>query len=179
LADRFKPYAVFNLKTETMNTRLPGKLLQKKLMELNSALFFAEGEALIKLPNHLVTEMDIKETGEIIFLIPRPAQDINAFEKEFPVRLDFFKKGKPFRLKVQGKGALITDATEVERRCYDAKQLMRKAGDESFIMIRVTVQYIDYTGNISDSLPGRIKMAGMQLSEWLFAGSSSNVLVAD
>ena len=76
-----------------MNTNLPGKLLKRKLAELNSALFFAEGDSLFKLPNHLVTEMEINDDGEIRFVIPKPAQDIEAFDKEFPVRLEFFKKG--------------------------------------------------------------------------------------
>lgn len=162
-----------------MNTRLPGKFLQRKLTELNSALFFAEGNALVKLPNHLVTEMDIQSNGDIIFVVPKPVQDIDAFEKEFPVRLEFFKKGKPYRVKVQGKALLITDAAEMERRCYTSRQLRDKAGDDSVIMIKVTVQYIDYTGTMSDSLPNRLKLAGMQLSDWLFAGSGNAFSYAD
>ena len=56
-----------------MNTNLPGKFLKRKLSELNSALFFAEGDSLFKLPNHLVTEMEINDDGEIRFVIPKPA----------------------------------------------------------------------------------------------------------
>src|SRR6266540_1589892 len=94
----------FENKTESMSTHLPGKFLKRKLSELNSALFFAEGDSLFKLPTHLITEMEINDDGEIWFVIPKPVQNIEAFDKEFPVRLEFFKKGKPFRLKVQGKG---------------------------------------------------------------------------
>jgi hypothetical protein len=162
-----------------MNNRLPGKFLQRKLTELNSALFFAEGNALVKLPNHLVIEMEIKESGDIIFVIPKPVQDIGAFEKEFPARLEFFKKGKPFRLKAQGKAFLITDPAEMERRCYISKQLRSRAGDDSVIMIKFAIQFIDYTGTMSDSLPNRLRLAGMQLSDWLFAGSGSPYSFAD
>ena len=154
-----------------MNTRLPGKFLQKKLTELNNALFFAEGNALIKLPNSCITEMDVTEEGKIIFVLPKPAQDITAFDTEFPVRLDFFKKGKPFRLKVQGKGILVSDHTEIITRCAAATQLQHKAGAD-VIMIKVQPQFVDYTGPMNDSFSDRIKNAGAQLSDWLFAGNS-------
>lgn len=159
-----------------MNTRLPGKFLQKKLSELNSALFFAEGDSLIKLPNHLITEMDIDDDGVILFVIPKPAQDIAAFDTEFPVNLDFFKKGKPFRVKVHGKGYMITDRAEIESRCAASVQLRDKAGNEPVIMIRVEITNVDYVGNGSDSLPSRIKLAGMQLSDWLFSGSGKTMV---
>lgn len=162
-----------------MNTRLPGKFLQKKLLELNSALFFAEGDGLLKLPNHLISEMDIKENGEIIFILPRPAQDITAFDREFPVLLEFFKKGKPFRLKVRGKGTMIIDRTEIENYCAGSKQLHDKAGHEPVIMIKVLIRHGDYVGNLSDSLPNRIKLAGIKLSYWLFSGSKRSVSHAD
>jgi hypothetical protein len=44
-------------------------------------------------------------------------------------------------------------------------------------MIKVGVQFVDYTGNIPTSLPGRLKMAGMQLSGWLFSHKSTGVSV--
>src|SRR5688572_3492988 len=98
-----------------MNTNLPGKLLKRKLSELNSAMFFAEGDSLFKLPNHLVTEMELNDDGEIRFVIPKPAQNLEAFDKEFPVRLEFFKKGIAYRLKLQGKGEIVEDAAEIEK----------------------------------------------------------------
>jgi general stress protein 26 len=156
-----------------MNTHLPGKFLQRKLSELNSALFFAEGDSLFKLPNHLVTEMEINDDGQIWFVIPKPAQDIDAFDKEFPVRLEFFKKGKPFRLKIQGKGSIVDDRAEIEKLSAAAATMEEKVKNEPVIMIKVQVQFVDYAGNMSASFPNRLKMAGMQLSGWLFSSKGS------
>ncbi|THU38456.1 hypothetical protein FAM09_17465 [Niastella caeni] len=161
-----------------MNSNLPGKLLKRKLSELNSALFFAEGDSLFKLPNHLVTEMEINDNSEIRFVIPKPAQDIEAFEKEFPVRLEFFKKGIAYRLKVQGKGVIVEDSTEMEKWLVYSAARQEKAKNESMIMIKVMVQFVDYTGNIAGSFPNRLKMAGLQLSGWLFShGKGASVSV--
>lgn len=156
-----------------MNTHLPGKFLKRKLSELNSALFFAEGDSLFKLPNHLVTEMEMNDDGQIWFVIPKPAQDIDAFDKEFPVRLEFFKKGKPFRLKIQGKGSIVGDQVEIEKLSVASTAMEEKVKTEPVIMIKVLVQFVDYAGNMSTSFPNRLKMAGMQLSGWLFSSKGS------
>jgi hypothetical protein len=157
-----------------MNSNLPGKLLKRKLSELNSALFFAEGDSLFKLPNHLVTEMEINDDDEIRFVIPKPAQDLEAFDMEFPVRLEFFKKGIGYRLKVQGKGAIVEDSTEMEKWLSVSESRQEKAKNETTIMIKVMVKYVDYTGNISHSFPSRLKT---QIAEWLFSGKSASVSV--
>lgn len=160
-----------------MNTNLPGKLLKRKLSELNSALFFAEGDSLFKLPNHLVTEMEINDDGEIRFVIPKPAQDIEAFDKEFPVRLEFFKKGIAYRLKVQGKGTIVEDRSEMDKWFAFSTIRQEKANDPA-IMIKVSVKFVDYTGNISGSFPSKLKMASMQLSGWLFSSHSKGASIS-
>jgi hypothetical protein len=161
-----------------MNTNLPGKFLKRKLSELNSALFFAEGDSLFKLPNHLVTEMEISDDNEIRFVIPKPAQDIEAFDKEFPVRLEFFKKGIAYRLKVQGKGTIVEDHTEMDKWLAFSTSRQEKAKNEPMIMIKVSVQFVDYSGNISGSFPSKLKMASMQLSGWLFSSNSKGTSVS-
>jgi general stress protein 26 len=161
-----------------MNTNLPGKFLKRKLAELNCALFFAEGDSLFKLPNHLVTEMELNDDGEIRFVIPKPAQDIEAFDKEFPVRLEFFKKGIAYRLKLQGKGTIIEDRAEMEKWLAISATRQEKAKNEPMIMVKVDVKFVDYTGNMPGSFPNRLKNAGMQLSGWLFShGKGTSVSV--
>jgi hypothetical protein len=158
-----------------MNTNLPGKLLKRKLAELNSALFFAEGDSLFKLPNHLVTEMEINDEDEIRFVIPKPAQNIEAFDKEFPVRLEFFKKGIAYRLKLQGKGEIIEDNIEMEKWTEVSESRQEKVKNEQMIMIKVAVKYVDYTGNMSQSsFPSRLRS---QLTDWLFSSKSASVSV--
>ena len=161
-----------------MNSNLPGKLLKRKLLELNSALFFVENDSLFKLPNHLVTEMELNEDGdEIRFAIPKPAQDIEAFDKEFPVRMEFFKKGIAYRLKIQGKGFIKEDAAELENWLAASPTRQEKVKNEPTIMVKVVVKYVDYTGNINSSFSGKLKMAGMQIFDSLFSHKGATVSV--
>jgi hypothetical protein len=160
-----------------MNTNLPGKLLKRKLSELNCALFFAEGDSLFKLPNHLVTEMDLNDDGEIRFAIPKPAQDIEAFDKEFPVRLEFFKKGIAYRLKLQGKGTIVDDSADMEKWLSTSSVRQEKAQHEAMILIKMDVKFVDYSGHMPGSF-NKLKMAGMQLSGWLFSNNSKGTSVS-
>src|ERR1700761_6591581 len=78
-------------KTEVMNTAIAQetemKVLQSKIEELQSALFYTESASLIKLPTHVIPDVEIDEQGRIWFAIPRPMQHIDAFEKEVPAKL--------------------------------------------------------------------------------------------
>ena len=68
-------------------------ILKSKIMELQSALLFTESSSLVKLPTHVISDVEIDEEGQIWFVIPKPIQHIDAFDKEIPAKLDFFKKG--------------------------------------------------------------------------------------
>ena len=43
----------------------------------------------------------------------KPRQELGAFDHEFPVRMDFYKKGAPFFLQVNGKGWVVNDPEEL------------------------------------------------------------------
>src|SRR5438876_11438016 len=89
-------------------------VLKSKIMELQSALFFTESSSLVKLPTHVISEAEVDAEGQIWFVIPKPAQHIEAFDKEIPAKLDYFKKGKEFFVKVKGLACLMTDTAEIE-----------------------------------------------------------------
>ena len=64
----------------------------------------SESNALVSLPTHIVSISEVDEEGNIWFIIPRPTQVVESFSKAMPAKLDFFKKGKEFFLKVSGCG---------------------------------------------------------------------------
>ena len=68
--------------------------LQEKIKNLGSAIFFNQSDAVLKLPTSIVRIIHVDEYGYLWFFMQRPPQQLNEFEKEFPVKLDFFRKGK-------------------------------------------------------------------------------------
>jgi len=87
--------------------------LQDKIREIGSAIFFNESDSVLKLPTSIVNTLKVDDYGYVWFFIQRPKQCLAEFENEFPVRLDFFRKGKGYFLQVVGKGRVVTDPEEV------------------------------------------------------------------
>lgn len=87
--------------------------LQEKIREIGSAIFFNLSDSVLKLPTSIVTSLSVDEYGYVWFYIQKPRQNLKEFETEFPVRLDFFKKGKGAFLHVMGKGWMVNDPEEV------------------------------------------------------------------
>src|ERR1700761_8084078 len=87
-------------------------ILKSKISELQSALFFNESNSIVKLPTHVVSDVELDSEGQIWFVIPKPTMHIDAYDKEIPAKLDFFKKGMDFFVKVRGTAFLQTDLDE-------------------------------------------------------------------
>ncbi|WEK33501.1 MAG: hypothetical protein P0Y53_13500 [Candidatus Pseudobacter hemicellulosilyticus] len=83
--------------------------LRDRIHEIRSALFSNTSNATYKLPTCIISALNIDSEGMICFFIRRPDQYMEEHEKEFPARLDFYRKGKPFFLKISGDAQLVTD----------------------------------------------------------------------
>ena len=88
--------------------------LGEKMKELENALFMSESNALVQLPTHIVRITEVDEEGNIWFIIPRPTQVMESFGNEMPAKLDFFKKGKDFYIKIAGKATIVHSAEEMK-----------------------------------------------------------------
>lgn len=87
--------------------------LRDRIHEIGSALFFNTGNADFKLPTTIVNVLKVDEEGNLWFFLHNPDLFIEEGDKEFPARLDFYRKGKPFFLKVSGEALVITDVNEI------------------------------------------------------------------
>ena len=96
-----------------MATNQQLNFLQEKIQEIGSAIFFNLSDSVLKLPTSIVTTVKVDDYGYVWFFIQRPRQSLKEFEREFPVRLDFFRKGKSCFLQVNGKGWMVNDPEEM------------------------------------------------------------------
>jgi Pyridoxamine 5'-phosphate oxidase like len=127
-----------------MSGYLPLTFIEKKLMDLENALFFSLSESVLKLPTSVVKILDADELGQLWFLIPRPSQMIQAFEESFPVKLDFFRKGSDFYVKILGKAFLVHDPEEINSlACLDEVTKQRARENEIFLT-KVLISHAEY-----------------------------------
>ena len=134
----------------TVSQELELGILKSKIMALRSALFFTESVSILKLPTHVISDVEINEEGQICFAIPRPVQALEAFEQEMPAKLDFFKKGKEFFVKVAGKAQLIDN------------------NEEKVIRVKVTIQKTEFVDNTPKPSQNWLQSSRSQLSSWFF-----------
>ena len=140
--------------------------LREKINELGSALFFNESNALLRFPSTVISALEVDKVGQIWFFMSRPAQQIQEFDKEFPVRMNFFRKGKKFYLNLKGKACIVTDPEEINEIVSLEKDIKCNLSDK---LVLVKVKIIDF--NYHDTHPSApdkwIEGVKSQLSSWV------------
>jgi hypothetical protein len=126
-----------------MATNQQLNFLQEKIREIGSALFFNLSDSVLKLPTSIVTTLRVDDYGFVWFFVQKPMQNLKEFEREFPVRLDFFRKGSGCFLQVNGKGWVVTDPEEMTSFVTipdDTRQVV----SEEMILVKVKIMRADY-----------------------------------
>jgi len=134
-------------------------------MELENALFMSESNALVSLPTHIVRITEVDEEGNIWFIIPKPTQVIESFSKEMPAKLDFFKKGKEFFLKISGVASIIWTEAEIKEASLSKQfsESLRK-GD---VAVKVKVEVSEYVQKTPKPNSNPLLNVGSQVYNWL------------
>ncbi|MGZ5253657.1 MAG: pyridoxamine 5'-phosphate oxidase family protein [Flavitalea sp.] len=117
--------------------------LQEKIQDLRSALFFCMSDSVLKLPTTIVTALKVDDVGQIWFFLNRPIQQLQEFDKEFPSRLEFFKKGKSFYMKMSGKAIIVNDPEEVNS-LVSLPDDIRTAAMGQMILVKFKIYCADY-----------------------------------
>jgi hypothetical protein len=144
------------------------EMLRSKIVELQSALFFTESSSIVKLPTHVVSDVELDNEGQIWFVIPKPAMHIEAYDKEIPAKLDFFKKGKDFFVKVRGVAFLQTDGSEANSNEALSAEFKEKMNNEEVITVKVKIMDTELVDNTPQPKQNWLQASRSQLSSWFF-----------
>ena len=117
--------------------------LQERIEEIGSAIFYNLSEAVLKLPTSVVSTLKTDEYGFVWFFVQKPTQRLTEFEQEFPVKLDFYKKGKGYFLQVTGKGFVVTDPEEMNM-LVDLPEEKKKLANSKYALVKVKIQKAEY-----------------------------------
>jgi general stress protein 26 len=130
-----------DMSTGATNQQL--NFLQEKIREIGSAIFFNLSNSVLKLPTSIVTSLEVDDYGFVWFFIQKPKQNVREFENEFPVRLDFFRKGKDCFLQVNGKGWVVTDPEEMNAFVTLPDEAKKLALNE-MVLVKVKITKAEY-----------------------------------
>lgn len=117
--------------------------LQERIEEIGSAIFYNLSDAVLKLPTSVVTSLQVDDYGFVWFCVQKPPQHLNEFEQEFPVKLDFYKKGKGYFLQVAGRGFVVTDPEEMNA-FVTVPEDIKKLANDTMALVKVKIQKAEY-----------------------------------
>ena len=141
--------------------------IHDKIKNLGSAIFFNQSDAVLKLPASVVRILHVDDYGYIWFFIQKPPQQLTEFEKEFPVKLDFFRKGLDYSLQVIGNGHIVNDPEELYIIAANIDEL-RPFDPAKMILIKVKMTRADYYDKLSGSKSSWLQSAISLLQSWIF-----------
>lgn len=142
------------------------RFLQEKIRDLKNALFFSQNTSLLRIATTIVSVLRVDDLGQVWFYISRPQQALHEFDREFPVRLEFFKKGSNYFLHVSGKAFIVTDPEEINSLEYED---IREQADVNLVLIRVKMMKADYFESTPPAASaGWWRDLRNQLHTWMF-----------
>lgn len=127
-----------------MATNQQLNFLQEKIQEIGSAIFFNLSDSVLKLPTSIVSTLKVDDYGFVWFFVQKPRQSLREFETEFPVRLDFFRKGKNYFLQVAGKGWVVNDPEEMNAFVTLTEEEKMQA-KKDMVLVKVKILKAEYT----------------------------------
>ena len=151
-----------------MMNNLQLRFLQNKIDDIKSALFSNESEAVLKLPTTIVSAITVDDAGQIWFFVSRPPQMIQEFDKEFPAKLRFFKKGKEYFLHITGKAFIINDPEEINHLVSLDETVREAAMSNEYVLLKMRVQKAEYYERHSKRSAAGFTSFISKMFSWLF-----------
>jgi hypothetical protein len=111
--------------------------LKGKIEDFRIALFKAEIDSEIRLPNNIISTLKVDEDGYIWFYTSCNSNYATQVDKEFFAYLDYYQKGRDSRLRVSGRACIIegcgSDADKIE--------------SSKLLLLKMKMMHAEYSGN--------------------------------
>ncbi|MHA4806710.1 pyridoxamine 5'-phosphate oxidase family protein [Flavitalea flava] len=141
------------------------RFLQEKIQDIRSALFFSQNTSLLRISTSIVSVLKVDDLGQMWFFVPRPRQALHEFDKEFPVKLEFFRKGRNFFLHISGKAYIVNDPEEINSLMDED---LRGLATGNRVLIKVKMGKADYFETLPPDTIGWWGEIRGKLMGWLF-----------
>jgi hypothetical protein len=143
--------------------------LQNKIQGIGSALFYNLSCGVLKFPTTIVSILKVDEVANIWFFANRPEQHLQEFDREFPVHMQFYRKGKGYYLQITGKAYIVNDPEELYG-LMDLSEEVKAKAFKDMVLIRVKIgsaEYYEYRQPFA--YQNNIKGIFNRFYDWLFS----------
>lgn len=143
-----------------MNTTTHIDFISSKINELKTAVFHSHSNSVLNLSPTVINTARIDDNGNIWFFVNKPTQKVTEFEKQFPVALNYYKKGTPFFLNVFGVARIVIDPEELTCADMDVSISNGIASDKILLCVKIAnVNYYEKETEMSRTWFSKLKKA--------------------
>ncbi|MES1214563.1 MAG: pyridoxamine 5'-phosphate oxidase family protein [Bacteroidota bacterium] len=118
--------------------------IKERIAEIGSAIIYSMSNELITVPATIINILKIDDDGQLWFFINRPSRVMHDAEKKFPARLQFYRKGKPFYLKVSGCAGIDEDPDMFNQLSDDIKTNESSEAKQNMILVKLKITRVEY-----------------------------------
>jgi len=120
---------------------MQNQFIRDKVAELGVAIFYNVSDNPNMITNSLVSFICYDEEGRLYFFISRPLYLMQE-DIRFPAVLDFYRKGQPYFIKINGIAELLTEKDEIKKIIDKIKD---PSGLHSHALVRLAINKAEYT----------------------------------
>ncbi len=121
--------------------------VKQKIEDIKIALFKAETDSILRLPNNIISTLKTDENGYVWFFTSCTGPYMQYLDKELYVSLEYYKKENNCRLLINGKAYIETDSDFFKETCYD-----------KMVLLKVKILKAEYFENKTTSLSFKEKI---------------------
>lgn len=116
------------------------QFIREKISQLRTAVMYSMSNSISRLPNDIVTALEVDEEGVLWFLCRGPL--LKEYEQSFPARLCFYRKGHDFFVEVSGKATVTKDYSAAENRQQTDMDI---TDSQKLLLVKMKMTNISYT----------------------------------
>jgi general stress protein 26 len=116
------------------------QFIREKISQLRTAVMYSMSNSISRLPNDVVTALEVDEEGMLWFLCRGPL--VKEYEESFPARLCFYRKGYDFFVEVSGKATVMKDYSPADREYSTDIDI---TDSQKWLVVKMKMTNISYT----------------------------------
>jgi len=117
------------------------QFLQKKIGEIKVAMFKAEMNSVLQLPNNIISTIKTDGDGNVWFFTSCNGKYAQNIDKEFYAYLEYNQKGGAYRLRISGKAVVVPDTTPTYTTAVGTQL------SDSIVLVKLKMMHVEYFEN--------------------------------
>ena len=136
--------------------------LQLRIANIGTAWFYGGPDSPLPFSTYIITALKIDEDGYVWFFINRGPQQQKIVNRRFDAQLEFYRKGYPFFMKIDGKAAIADPGENLHEIIGKGISLSQEALS-GILLVKVKIENVVYK-ELKEQKPFRLMN---HLSGWL------------